>query len=494
MRESGFLSSKLQTLGGYQVQHLSSLDASFLHLETPETPMHVGSLALLELPEGYAGNFYDDVKAMLINRSNISRIFQHKLAPMPFELAEPVWIEDDDVDFDYHIRHVILPKPGTRLQLEALVARLHSSLLDRSRPLWEAYVIEGLEDGKAAYYFKGHHSALDGQSGAELARAIYDLTPEVRVFDTPQRPKRHQYQLGVTEMMEAGLTNAARSYFNLIKALPGAAKGIGALAKEVVTGGDIKGHVKRLAPAPRTLFNASITNQRSYATFTAPIAEIKAIGKRHGGTLNDTVLALCSTAMKSFLDERGGSPKGSLVAAVPVSLREAGDATMNNQVSMMTVSLATDVADVGERLKAIKASSTASKGVLNSVRNAIPTDLPMLGSPWMMGGFASLYGRSGLADRAPPQANVVVSNVPFSPVTLYLAGAKMLSAYAVSIPYHGIALNVTVQSYGEALDFGLTACRRAMPVSEMQSLVKHLSDAFDALKSAPATVEAKTKA
>jgi len=221
----------------------------------------------------------------------------------------------------------------------------------------------------------------------------------------------------------------------------------------VVTGGDLKGRLKSLAPAPRTLFNASITNQRSYATFTAPIAEIKAMGKRHGGTLNDTVLALCSTAMKSFLDERGGAPKGSLVAAVPVSLREAGDATMNNQVSMMTVSLATDVSDVGERFKAIKASSTASKSVVNSVRGAIPTDLPVLGSPWMMGGFASLYGRSGLADRAPPQANVVVSNVPFSPVTLYLAGAKMLSAYAVSIPYHGMALNVTVQSYGEFAGF-----------------------------------------
>jgi len=225
MLKSGLLSFKQLSAGRPRVQHLSSLDASFLHLETPETPMHVGSLTLLELPDGYAGNFYDDVKAMLINRSNISRIFQHKLAPMPFELADPVWIEDDDVDFDYHIRHVILPKPGTRLQLEALVARLHSSLLDRSRPLWEAYVIEGLEDGKAAYYFKGHHSALDGQSGAELARAIYDLTPEVRVFDAPQRPKRHQYQLGVTEMMEAGVSNAARSYFNLIKALPGCRQG-----------------------------------------------------------------------------------------------------------------------------------------------------------------------------------------------------------------------------------------------------------------------------
>ena len=465
------------------MQHLSSLDASFLHLETAETPMHVGSLVLLDLPKGYKGNFYDDVKAMLINRSHISRIFQHKLAPMPFELADPVWIEDDDVDFDYHIRHVVLPKPGTMLQLEALTARLHSSLLDRSRPLWEAYVIEGLEDGKVAYYFKGHHAAVDGQSGAELAKAIYDLTPEVRVFEPPQRIKRHQYQLGMAEMLEAGVTNAARTYLKMVQSLPGTAKGIGALAKEVVTGGgDV---LKALKPPPRTMFNVSITNQRSYATFTVPLADMKAIAKTNGGTLNDAVLALCSTALRGFLAERGGIPKDPLVAGVPVSLREAGDATMNNQVSMMTVSLATNIEDPAKRFAAIRASSKTSKGVVNSVKSAISTDFPILGSPWMLGGFATLYGRSGLADRAPPQANVAISNVPGPPVTLYLAGAKMLSYYSVSIPYHGLALNITVQSYAGALDFGLTACRRAVPASELAVLVKHLGTAFDELKAQP---------
>ena len=465
------------------MQHLSSLDASFLHLETPETPMHVGSLVLLELPKDHGGAFYDAVKAMLMNRAHISRIFQHKLAPMPFELADPVWIEDDDVDYDYHIRHVILPKPGTVLQLEALIARLHSSLLDRSRPLWEAYVIEGLKDGKAAYYFKGHHSALDGQSGAELARAIYDQTAEVRIFEAPVRAKKNKYQLGMGEMLEASLINAGQTYLKMLRSLPGAAKGIGSLAKEVVTGGDAMGHIKRLAPAPKTLFNVSITNQRSYATYTAPIATLKAIGKQNGGTLNDTVLALCSSALRSFLAERGAMPKkGSLIAGVPVSLREAGDATMNNQVSMMTVSLATDIDDPVERYKAIKAASTTSKNVVNSVRAAIATDFPMMGSPWMMGGFATLYGRSGLADRVPAQANVAISNVPVSPITLYLAGAKMLSSYAVSIPYHGMALNITVQSYGEGLDFGLTACRRALPASELQSLVKHLDGAYREMK------------
>ena len=132
------------------MDHLSSLDASFLHLETPETPMHVGSLHVLELPEGYRGDFYEDVKAQLESRLHVARVLHRKLAPMPFELADPVWIEDEDIDIDYHVRRVVLPRPGTMMQLEALAARLHSSLLDRSRPLWEAYVIEGLQDGRIA--------------------------------------------------------------------------------------------------------------------------------------------------------------------------------------------------------------------------------------------------------------------------------------------------------------------------------------------------------
>jgi diacylglycerol O-acyltransferase len=156
-------------------------------------------------------------------------------------------------------------------------------------------------------------------------------------------------------MLEAGVTNAARTYLKMAQSLPGAVKGVGGLAKEVVTGGDMMGHLKRLKPAPRTLFNVSITNQRSYATYTIPLAEIKAIGKRQGGTLNDAVMAMCAGALRNFLAERGGVPNDPLIAGVPVSLREAGDATLNNQVSMMTVSLATDEADPAARFAAIRA-------------------------------------------------------------------------------------------------------------------------------------------
>ena len=159
------------------MDHLTSMDASFLHFETPETPMHVGSLMLLDLPEGYKGDYYEDFKAMIGKRLHLASVMTRKLAPMPFELAEPVWIDDDDLDLDYHVRSLTLRRPGTLEQLHALIARLHSTLLDRSRPLWEMYIIEGLQDGRVALYTKMHHSGIDGKAGTEVTKVLYDISP-----------------------------------------------------------------------------------------------------------------------------------------------------------------------------------------------------------------------------------------------------------------------------------------------------------------------------
>jgi len=472
------------------MQHLSSLDASFLHLETPETPMHVGSLHVLELPEGYRGDFYEDVKAQLASRLHVARVLHRKLASMPFELADPVWIEDEDIDIDYHVRRVMLPKPGTMAQLEAMAARLHSSLLDRSRPLWEAYIIEGLHDGRIGYYSKVHHSGVDGKAGVELGKALFDATPEPRIFDASVRPRRGQYQLGVTEMLEASLRNAASQYANLAKMLPEAARALSEAAGEglrmagtrMLSGSGLK-------PAPKTIFNTSITNQRSFATLSIPLADLNQLAKHHEATLNDVLMALCSTALRNFLEERSSLPSEPLVAAVPVSLREKGDKSMNNQVTMMLVSLATDLDDSAERLRVVRTSSDEFKGFLGRIKGAISTDFPLMGSPWIMSGLATLYGRSNLADRLPAAANVLISNVPGSPIPLYLAGAKMLNYFPVSIPYHGNALNITVQSYAGSLDFGLIACRRVLPQSELHSLAKHLKRAFAEFGAAQATPE-----
>ena len=253
---------------------------------------------------------------------------------------------------------------------------------------------------------------------------------------------------------------------------------------------------------PRTPLNVAITNQRAYAVRSIPLAEVKLVGKRLGASLNDVVLGLCAGALRHYLTDHGKLPKKPLTAAIPVTLREPGDTTSNNQVSMTVMTLATDVADPIDRIKAIAESSAAAKSLMGSIKAAIPTDFPSFGAPWLMSGLASMYGRSRFADRLPPVANVVISNVPGAPVPLYFAGAKLLTYYPVSIPSHGMALNMTVQSYNGMLDFGLIACRRAVPdvddmadylVEEHRALLTKVK-ALDAPKSAAETAPASEAA
>jgi WS/DGAT/MGAT family acyltransferase len=243
--------------------------------------------------------------------------------------------------------------------------------------------------------------------------------------------------------------------------------------------------------APATPFNASVTNQRAFAGLTLPLAEAKRIGKAHGASVNDVVLWLCSSALRSYLMESRELPQKPLVAAVPVSLRAEGDVSMNTQATMSLVDLGTQIADPLERLRAIMAATASMKNQIGSFRDLIPTDFPSIGAPWLMSGLASLYGRSGLADRL-RFANVTVSNVPGVQVPLYLAGAKMLDYYPVSIVAHGIALNITVQSYMGQLCFGLIACRRAVP--DVRDITVQMQRAFEVFKQLPQPADSHTPA
>jgi WS/DGAT/MGAT family acyltransferase len=449
------------------MNHLSGIDAAFLHLESPEMPMHVGSLHVLELPAGYQGDFFEDVKACLAQRLHLADVFTRKLALMPFDLSNPVWVEDEDIDLEHHIRHITLPKPGSNTQLQQYVARLHSTLLDRSRPLWEFFVIDGLRSGEVALYIKVHHARLDGQAGVALGRAIFDTTPEGRHIKPPRpRARRNQYQLGVAELLGAALSNTAQQVLKLVKTLPAMGR---AAATMLLPEKDEDGRRRWSLPrnlnflAPRTAFNVAITNQRRFAARTVPLAEVKEIAKRSGVSLNDVVMATVAGGLREYFIGHRELPERPLSAAVPVSLRAAGDESANNQVSMVTMTLATNVADPMQRLKAIAAGSTDTKAKLGRVKTAIPTDFPMLAAPWLMSGLASLFGRSRLANVLPPVANLVISNVPGIQQQLYFAGARIISYYPVSIPAHGMALNVTVQSYNGRLDYGLIGCRRAVP-------------------------------
>ena len=446
------------------MKHLSGLDASFLHLETPEMPMHVGGLHLLELPQDQHGDFIDVVKRHVADRLHLASVFSKKLVHMPLDIANPVWVEDDDLDLDYHIRHVSLPRPGTREQLEAYVGRLHSSLLDRSRPLWEFYVFSGLASGQVGFYTKIHHAALDGQGAIVLAQALLDVTPVPRAVDAPPPHTRAPYQPPVTRLLRAALSDTVSQCARLVRGVPTGLKvAAGLLAP--ARGEDGKLHILPggMALAPRTPLNVSITNQRAFATLSIPVYEALAVGKAFEATLNDAVLAVVSGALRRYLDEHGALPDAPLVAAIPVSLRAEGDTEMNNQVSMLLMKIATDVADPAARVRAIVKASGKLKRTANSVRSVMPTEFPSLGVPWLMSALVSLYGRARLADTLPPLANLVVSNVPGPRMPLYLAGARMVTNYPVSIVTHGLGLNVTVQSYNGSLDFGIIACRRAVP-------------------------------
>jgi diacylglycerol O-acyltransferase len=449
------------------MNHLSGLDATFLHMESPEMPMHVGSLNVMDLPEGYTGEFYEDAKQRVAERMHLADLFTRKLALMPFDLSNPVWVEDEDIDLDYHMRHITLPKPGSNRQLQQYVARLHSSLLDRSRPLWEFYVIDGLASGQVALYTKAHHAGMDGQAGIAVAQAVFDLQATGRVVKPPRaRVRRNQYQLGMAELGGAALRNTALQVKKLIQTAPAMLR---ALRDTVVPEKDDNGKRQWGMPknlkifGPRTLLNVSITNQRTFAGRTISLAETKLIGKTLGGSLNDVVMATTAGALRRYLKDHHDLPEKPLLAAVPVSLRTPGDASANNQVSMLTMTLATDIADPVERLRVIHAASNANKAMMGRVKSAIPTDFPLFGAPWLMSGIASVISRSRLLNVIPPITNIVISNVPGSPVPLYFAGAKVASYYPVSIVVHSMALNVTVQSYAGRLDYGLIACRRAMP-------------------------------
>ena len=238
--------------------------------------------------------------------------------------------------------------------------------------------------------------------------------------------------------------------------------------------------VSNLTLAPRTVFNHSITAGRAFAGVSLPLPEIKAIGRAHGATINDIVLLICAGALRRYLQQRKALPRKSLVAAVPISLREQGDTTSDNQASMSLVSLGTNIADLQRRLEHVKAASAAMKSTMGSLRSILPTDFPSIGVPWVMEAMTALYGKAKVADRIPQLANVVISNVPGPPVPLYMAGARMRSNFPTSIVVHGVALNITVESYDKQMDFGLVADAQAMP--DARALARAIEIAFDDLR------------
>jgi WS/DGAT/MGAT family acyltransferase len=442
------------------LKQLTAFDAIFLYAETAETPGHVGGLSLVQLPDGYRGDFYEDYKTTIATRIRHVPFLHHKVVELPFQVDHPFWVEVPKVDVDSHVRHLTAPRPGRMDQVEDLVALLHGQLLDRSRPLWEFYVIDGLENGQVAIYTKMHHAAMDGASSMALITTMYDPTPRARSFTDPGRDDLDD-EVSLAEVVRGLATSFVRRQVRAAQFLPELLKAWNRVLLPDPTTLQFAA-APGIPRGPRTPFNVGITSQRVYAARTMPLSVVKRIGKATGTTVNDVVLAICAGAVRGYLQEKGVLPDAALSAMVPVSLR-AGDTSTANQNGMFLASLATDVADPYQRLQAIHRSAAAQKQRLEDFKEVPLPDVSLAGMGAMMHWLVGLAGRRPLGIEPPYLGNVLVSNVPGPPQPLYIAGARILSMYPCSIPFHGSALNITAESYCDRLDFGLIACRRAVP-------------------------------
>ena len=469
------------------MQQLSGLDAAFLYLETAEMPMHVGAVHLLELPPGRPGRFVTALRKHIATRLSAAPVLRRRLWWMPLNLANPAWV-DAVPDLRRHIVEIRLPKGADMAAVEAEVSRLHPVLLDRSRPLWKMHVLEGLAPGpngrrRVALYTQLHHAAVDGQAAVALANVLLDVSPEPRAIEAVRSRRSKVFRLEMTEMLRGVVGNQAQKMVDIVRGLPGTVGTLKDAASKALSASPLLGGAKRpnnLTLAPRTPLNVSVTAGRAFASVTLPLAEMKELGRVHDATINDMVLMVCSSALRRYYAKRRTLPRKSLIAAVPVSLRETGDTASDNQASMSLVSLGTNIADTRQRLAHIRAASAAMKSTMGSLKSILPTDYPSLGIPWLLEAVTALYGKARVADRIPQLANVVISNVPGPPLTLYMAGAKMLTNYPTSIIMHGMALNITVQSYDRSLDFGLMADALAMP--DVRELADAITIAFDDLR------------
>lgn len=444
------------------MRQLSSLDSGFLMIESPTTVGHVASLMVVD--PGEAGDAWGlhTLRSLLAERLHLWPILRQRLVEVPLGLSRPYWVDDPGFDLDFHVRELALPAPGSPDQLGEQVARLHARALDRRRPPWELYVISGLADGKVAVYSKIHHAAVDGVSGAQILAGFLDIRPEPRVVEPEDRPFLPDPLPSRLDLVQQGLLSAAKDQVHLARTLPPALRSLGALASG--------------PRPPRTPLNGTISAHRRFSFGSVSVDDVKAVRRRYGGTVNDIVMVLCTTALRRWLLERDALPDVPLVAAIPVSVRRRGRPTSGgNELSVMLAELPTNLPDPEARVVAMRESMDRAKARFEFVPATLLRDLSAL-LPTAGQGLAAraLFNLAGVAG---PPFNLFVSHVPAPQVPLYLAGGRVEGIYPVSaVTSTTGALNITVFSYNRKLDFGLVGCRDLVP--DVWDLVGHLRDAL----------------
>ncbi len=462
------------------MQRLTGLDATFLYMETPTSYMHVAGLMILDpstMPEGFS---MEKLREFYASRLHLAAPFRRRLAEIPLGIHHPLWIEDPDFDLDNHLHHVAVPPPGGPRELADLAADLVKMPLDRSRPLWECWAIEGLEGGKFAVLTKVHHAAIDGVSGNEITVAMLQLAPHDEPPPPAEEWKPDRVPTDIERLAYAG-SSIARQPVRLVKTARRTIES--ALRVRERNRQPDANPPPGLFNAPRTSFNAALTPHRGFAFTSLSLSDVKDVKNALGVSVNDVVLALCAGSLRNYLESIDEHPDGPLVAMVPVSVRtDEQKGTHGNQVSSMLCSLATDIDDPVERVRAISGGTKQAKEQLNVIGAEALTDWVEFAAPALMGRAARLYSRTRMADRHRPLFNVTISNVPGPPFPLYSSDARLVAHYPMGPIFDGGGLNITVMSYMDSLDFGLVACSDL--IDDVWSLADGLGEALEQLKKA----------
>ncbi|HEX8083492.1 MAG TPA: wax ester/triacylglycerol synthase family O-acyltransferase [Solirubrobacteraceae bacterium] len=454
------------------LDRLTAVDASFLEQESPESHMHVGALVTLEGPAPPLADFLDSLRGRL----HLVPRYRQKLAVPPLDTGRPLWVDDPDFNLEYHVRHTALPSPGSEEQLRNLAARIFSQQLDRSKPLWELWVVEGLEDGSWALISKTHHAMIDGIAGVDLATVMFDLTPVPREVEHPDRAWQPNREPAAVDLVAAGVRGAVRTGLEL------AEKAVGAMLRPQTTltaareSAEAIGEVvwATLNPAPPTPLNVPIGPHRRFAGVRGRLDEFKLVKDVYGGTVNDVVLTVVSGGLRTWLRSRGVRTEGlELRALVPVSLRGHGEAAdLGNQIAAMRGPLPVYVADPLERLRTVRASMGELKESKQAMGAEVLASLQNFAPPTILGVASRLNFSTRLF-------NCIVTNVPGPQLPLYVLGREMKTVFPIAFLPRDHALAVAIISYNGWLNFGLLGDYDALP--DIDELAAAIEDSIDEL-------------
>ncbi|HEV2062657.1 MAG TPA: wax ester/triacylglycerol synthase family O-acyltransferase [Solirubrobacteraceae bacterium] len=454
------------------LDRLTAVDASFLEQESAESHMHVGALVTLEGPAPPLPDFLD----LLRGRLHLVPRYRQKLAVPPLDAGRPLWVDDPDFNLEYHVRHTALPSPGSEEQLRNLAARIFSQQLDRSKPLWELWVVEGVADGSWALISKTHHAMIDGIAGVDLATVMFDLTPVPREVEHPNRAWQPHREPAAVDLVAAGLRGAFRTGIEV------AERAVGALlrpstsltvAREAAEGiGEVVWAT--LNPAPETPLNVPIGPHRRFAGVRGRLEDFKLVKDVYGGTVNDVVLTVVSGGLRTWLRSRGVRTEGlELRALVPVSLRGEGEGgDLGNRIAAMRGPLPVYVADPVERLRAVRAAMGELKESKQALGAEVLAGMQNFAPPTILGVASRLNFSTRLF-------NCIVTNVPGPQMPLYVLGREMQTVFPIAFLPRDHALAVAIISYNGWLNFGLLGDYDALP--DLDELSGHVSAAIDEL-------------